>query len=100
MKAKEAEFEEKTEGLRRENTDLEKQLGTASQTILDLVERHKTNQKRKEEERLCEAGVLDIYVHGRYDTSVRYVATSKVYAVINNMNDPSIATRFARRRTI
>ncbi|GMH91584.1 hypothetical protein TrST_g4257 [Triparma strigata] len=52
LKAKEAEFEEKTEGLRRENTDLEKQLGTASQTILDLVARHKTNQKRKEEDDL------------------------------------------------
>ena len=32
------------------------------------------------------------------DTSVRNVAAAKLYAVINNTNDPSIATRFARRR--
>ena len=32
------------------------------------------------------------------DTSVRNVAAAKIYAVINNTNDPSIATRFARRR--
>ncbi|GMH92939.1 hypothetical protein TL16_g12496 [Triparma laevis f. inornata] len=52
LNTKETEFEERTEGLRRENTDLEKQLGTASQTILDLVERHKSNQIRKEEDDL------------------------------------------------
>ena len=32
------------------------------------------------------------------DTSIRNVAAGKLYAVINNTNDPSIATRFARRR--
>ena len=32
------------------------------------------------------------------DTSVRNVAAAKLYAVINNTNHPSIATRFARRR--
>ena len=32
------------------------------------------------------------------DTSVRNVAAAKLYADINNTNDPSIATRFARRR--
>ena len=32
------------------------------------------------------------------DTSVRNVAAAKLYAVINSTNDPSIATRFARRR--
>ena len=30
--------------------------------------------------------------------SVRKVAADKLYAVINNTNAPSIATRFARRR--
>ena len=36
-------------------------------------------------------------VHGRYVPGVTETA-SKLYAVINNTNDPSIATRFARRR--
>ena len=31
------------------------------------------------------------------DTSVHNVAAAKLYAAINNTNDPSIATRFARR---
>ena len=31
------------------------------------------------------------------DTSVRNVAAAKLYAVINNTNNPSIATCFARR---
>ena len=43
------------------------------------------------------AGVIDIDVYGRYIPCVKETA-AKLCAVINNANDPSIATRFAPRR--